>query len=189
MSLNLPLSFIAEYEYCPRSAYYLLIDAPKSRDENNFIQDGREAHQAVDKGYNVKRKTKKIETSVRVFSQKFHISGKTDILEFYENDEIIAVELKRGKLRQNSMHQIQLALIAICLREMFPENKIIKGTIFFTQDRQKQEIIFTEELIKKAQNLAQIVVKKTFPSIDPCNFPLIKDERCLGCCFYDLCYI
>ncbi len=188
MSQTLPLSFIAEYEYCPRSAYYLLVDAPKSREENNFIQSGREEHQAVDEGYKASKSSKKIETSVRIFSEKFHISGKTDILEFYQNGEIIPVELKRGKVRHSSTHQIQLALMALCLREMFPENKIEKGAVFFTQDRQKEEVLFSEELLKKAENLANMVFEKTMNSPKPRHFPRIKDSRCQGCCFYDLCY-
>lgn len=189
MTNSLPLSFIAEYEYCPRSAYYLIVDAPRSRDENHFIQSGREAHAAVDEGYKTSKSSKKVETSVRVFSEKFHISGKTDILEFYPNGEIIPVELKRGKARHNSMHHIQLALMAICLREMFPENKIERSAIFFTQDRQKEEIFLSEELLNKARNLAEMVFKKTSTNPHPSTFPAIKDERCNGCCFHHLCYI
>jgi CRISPR-associated exonuclease Cas4 len=185
----LPLSFISEYQYCPRSAYHLLTDAPKLRDENNYIQSGRQAHEKVDEGYKASKSLKKIETSVRVFSKEFHISGKTDILEFYPNGEIIPVELKRGKTRYNSMHEMQLTLMALCLQEMFPENKIEKAGIFFTQDRQKKELIFTPDLFLKAKNLAKEVFEKTTSGLDPSSFPRMKDERCQGCCFYDLCYL
>jgi len=188
MTNFIPLSFVAEYEYCPRSCYYLLVDAPKLRDENQFIQSGRQSHQKVDDGYKASKSLRKIETSVKVFSEKFHISGKTDILEFYANSEIIPTELKRGKIRQSSMHQMQLSLMALCLREMFPQNKIKKGAIFFTQDRQKKEIIFTEKILEKARNLAQMVFSKSI-NCNPKNFPKFQDSRCKGCCFYELCHL
>src|SRR5690606_11586463 len=95
----LPLSFIAEYQYCPRSAFYLLTDAPRSRDENDYIQSGRAVHQKVDEGYVHSKETKKIKSSVKIYSEKYSITGKADILEFHENGEIIPVELKRGKQR------------------------------------------------------------------------------------------
>jgi len=185
----LPLSFIAEYEYCPRSAYYLLTEAPRLRDENNFIQSGRQAHEKVDEGYKSSKPLKKIETSVSIFSEEFHISGKADILEFHQNGEIIPVELKRGKTRHNLTHQMQLALMALCLREMFPENKVERAAIFFTQDRHKEEIILSPELLEKAKILANTVFTKTNSGLDPRDFPRMKDDRCQGCCFYDFCYL
>lgn len=184
----LPLSFIAEFEYCPRSAYYLITDAPKLRDENNFIQDGRELHQKVDDGYKFSKKTKKVESSIRIFSEKYFISGKIDIVEFHENNIIIPVELKRGKTRESSMHSIQIALSAICLKEIFPNAKIENGAIFFCEDRQKIEIILTDELIKKAQDIALFLKEKNSKALNPKDFPALKDSRCLGCCFYQLCY-
>jgi CRISPR-associated exonuclease Cas4 len=188
MATSLPLSFIAEYKYCPRSSYYLITDTPKSREENNFIQSGREVHQKVDEGYKASKSSKKIESSVRIFSEEFGISGKIDILEFYENGEIIPVELKRGLKRINSTHQIQLALTALCLHEMFPKNHIRQGAIFFTKDRQKEKIIFSAELLDEARNIALNIILKTKNGLNPKDFPLQKDGRCDGCCFYDLCY-
>jgi CRISPR/Cas system-associated exonuclease Cas4 (RecB family) len=87
------------------------------------------------------------------------------------------------------MHQMQLALMAICLNEMFPENKISRGAIFFTQDRHKEEVSLSAEILEKAKNLAKEVLKKTKHSLDPRDFPRFKDDRCNGCCFYDLCYL
>ena len=184
----LPLSFIAEYQYCPRSAFYLLIDTPKYRDENYYIQSGRQAHQKVDDGYVASKSSKKVESSVKVFSEKFGISGKVDILEFYKNGEIVPVELKRGQKRENETHQIQLALTALCLQEMFLQN-IRKVAIIFTNDRQRQEIILTAELLEKAKNIAHTIHQKVRDEIIPYNFPMQKDQRCVGCCFNSLCYL
>ena len=189
MNKFLPLSFIAEYTYCPRSSYHLLVDAPKSREENEFIQSGRDAHLKVDEGYKASKSSKKVETSVRIFSEEFGISGKADILEFYEYGEIIPVELKRGKKRVSSIHQTQLALMALCLQEMFPKNYVNQGAVFSTQDRHKEKIIFSPELLKSAKDLANTLANKTLNGLDPRMFPLQKDERCRGCCFHDLCYL
>ncbi len=187
--MTLPLSFVAEYNYCPRSAFYLLTDAPKLRDENIFIQSGREAHQKVDDGYKASKSMKRVETSVRVFLEKLQISGKTDILEFYPNEEIVPVELKRGSSRINETHHAQLALMALCLKEMFPQKIITRGAIFFTQNRRREEVLFSSELLQKAYNLASEVYNKVQNGMNPKNFPTKKDQRCNGCCFYNLCYI
>jgi len=58
-----------------------------------------------------------VKASTKIFSERLSIIGKTDILEFHESGEIIPVELKRGKTRKSTMHEIQLALMALCLRE------------------------------------------------------------------------
>ena len=185
----IPLSFIAEYQYCPRSAFYLLTDAPKLRCENDYIQSGRQAHEKVDAGYSGSKSSKKVESSVRVFSEVLGINGKIDILEFYKNNEIIPVELKRGKARENQMHQIQLALTALCLKEMFPEKIIKKAAIFFCEDRKRQEILLTDDLLAVAKNIALEIHQKIQSGLNPKNFPMQKDQRCNGCCFYDVCYI
>lgn len=190
----LPLSFIAEYEYCPRSAYWLITKAPRLRSENVFIQDGRNAHKVVDDPYVRYKKiyniSSRIESSVQIFSEKYGISGKIDVLEFIKNEkgediEIIPVEFKRGKSRISSMHQMQLALSALCLQEMFPEVVVKKSAVFFTEDAQKKEIILTDELLEKARKLS-LFLKNS--EISPKNFPIQKDKRCEGCCFNPLCF-
>ena len=186
--MSTPLSFIAEYEYCPRSAFWLLTNAPRVRDENDFIQSGRAAHQVVDEKYFRSKNTKKIESSVRIFSEKFGISGVIDVVEFSQKGnklEIIPVEFKRGKIRKNTMHETQLALAAICLREIFPDSKIERAAIFFTEDRQKREILLTPEKIKTAEHLAKMIQEK---ELLPKNFPMQKDAKCKGCCFRALCF-
>lgn len=185
----LPISYLSEYAYCPRSAYYLFIDAPKLRDENVFIQSGRHAHQKVDAGYIHSKSAKKVQSSFRLFSDRLNIIGKADIVEFYHDGKIIPIELKRGKKRANIMHQIQLALMALCLKEMFPPAKIDQGAIFFTEDRQKQTVLFTQELLEEAEMIAKTVVEKAKKRLIPTDFPMQKDTRCQGCCFFDLCYL
>jgi CRISPR-associated exonuclease Cas4 len=184
----LPLSFIAEYAYCPRSAYYLLTDTPILRDENEYIQHGRTQHSIVDQGYERLKDSKKIESSLRVFSYEYKINGKADVVEFLNDKTIIPVEFKRGKKRENQMHKVQIELIALCLTEMFPDWKIKKGAIFFTDDRQKIFFDLTEKNFRNAAKLAKKVndlASKTM--IDPRHFPAKKDDRCDGCCFSDLC--
>ncbi len=185
-----PLSFIAEYSYCPRSAFWLLTKAPRYRDENEYIQDGRDAHATLQEKYFRSNKEKSTQSEVRIFSENFHISGKIDVLEIYKSSkQIIPIEFKRGKTRVNHMHHMQLFLMAICLEEMLPNTTITKGGIFFTGDRKKQEIEITTENKNQAKHLAQTVWEKINKGVYPKDFPMQKDERCKGCCFWDLCYI
>lgn len=184
----LPLYAVAEYAYCPRSSFYVLTDTPKLNDENAFIQSGRSAHQKVDSGYTHAKGAKTVKSSFRVHSERLNIIGMIDVVEFYPDGRLIPVELKRGKKRVNKMHEIQLSLMALCLKEMFPNTEIAEGAIFFTEDRQKQKVPFTQALLKEAENIAQTVRENTSKDLIPANFPMQKDTRCHGCCFYDLCY-
>jgi CRISPR-associated exonuclease Cas4 len=193
MRTPLPLSFIAEYAYCPRSAYWLLTEAPRSRDENEFIQDGRGKHKVVDDGYVRSKNAKRIEASVRVFSEQHGISGKLDVLEFLSAKksgrlEIIPVEFKRGKTRENKMHMQQLNLAALCVVEMYPEAVVKTGVIYFIDDRRRVEKSITAETRASAAQLAAAVHNACRHAIDPQQFEMKKDGRCTGCCFHSLCY-
>jgi len=182
----IPLSFLAEFEYCPRSCFWKLTGHAQIGDENKFIADGNAAHRTVDQKYFRSKNSKKIESSVRIFSEKFGISGVIDVLEFLPKNEIIPVEFKRGKIRENKMHETQLALTAVCVREMFPDFVVKKGAIFFAGDRRKKEIVLTDAKISSAENLAREISKK---ELIPQNFPAKKDARCDGCCFRELCFL
>jgi CRISPR-associated exonuclease Cas4 len=183
----IPLSYVAEYLYCPRSAYYLATDAPKYRDENLYIQSGRQVHLKVDQPYIRSKNSKKIKSSFRVFSDELGIIGKADVLEFLETS-IVPVEFKRGKIRNNDMHDFQIALIVLCLREMFPDYSIMNGFIFYAEDKKKREIKFTDRQLISYKKTAMDIVKNFETNLVPKSFPMHKGEGCKGCCFYDLCY-
>lgn len=183
----IPLSYIAEYSYCPRSSYYLLIETPILRDENTFIQSGRKVHEKVDKEYSRSKNGAIYKSSVRVFSSKLGISGRIDVLEF-QDKFISPVEFKRGKSRDSKMHKIQLALIALCLKEMYPEKNIKNGYIFFSEDKVKKEVKLDDELLDKAKNIAIFIQDRNKKMLNPQDFPMNKTSGCKGCCFYDLCF-
>ncbi len=186
----IPLSFIAEYAYCPRSTYYLLTDAPRVRDENTYIQDGRAAHRVVDKPYTRHRNALRVQSSLRIYSRQYGISGVVDVVEFYPHNVIVPVEFKRGKKRTNPAHRQQLALQALCLREMFSSSHLTYGEIFFTGDRQRKRYTLGDDEQKEAIVLADAVYKRLQKDLlDPHDFPQHRDARCDGCCFRDLCYL
>ncbi len=185
----LPLSYVAEYTYCQRSAFYLLVDTNSVyRNENEYIQEGRLVHQKIDIGYAYAKAERRVESSFFVFSKALNILGKIDLVEFFE-DKIVPIEVKRGIRRNNEMHTVQLILAALCLQEMFPAHRIEKGAIFFTGDRKRIEIEFDDHLIQKTLNLVYELNKKTDKILDPRNFKMQKGKICQGCCFYDLCHV
>jgi CRISPR-associated exonuclease Cas4 len=185
---KLPLSFVAEYAYCPRSAYYLLVDAPRSRGENEYIVEGRVIHEKVDAGYVRHRGAKDVHASVSVHSDRYGLNGRVDVVEFAD-DAIIPVEFKRGTSRINHFHEIQLALMGLCLREMYPDRKVDQAAVFFAADRVRREIPLTLELLDEAAGIALDVQSKTQKILQPRAFPAVLDDRCKGCCFYELCHV
>ena len=184
----IPLSFVAEYAYCPRSAYWLLVDAPKVRDENIYIQDGRAEHRPSDAGYKVKRKEKKCESAMHVFSDTLGISGRVDMVEWYEDGSLGVIEYKRGKFRKNIMHDMQLALLTLCLKEMFPRKIIRKAQIYFFEDKKRRKVNLSSVLLKNARLLVKEVHSKMQEDLSSKCFPLKKGKHCKGCCFQNFCF-
>lgn len=186
----IPLSFIAEYAYCPRSTYYLLTDAPRVRDENTYIQDGRAAHRTVDEPYVRHKGAVRIRSALRIYSRKHGIIGKVDVVEFFRDNTMVPVEFKRGARRTNHAHKHQLALQALCLQEMFPAYTVTYGAVFFAADHRRQRYELSARDLTAAADLATAVHERLHAGApQPQDFPMHRDPRCKGCCFYDLCYL
>lgn len=86
--------------------------------DNEHTAKGTILHKNADeRGYETVREAKCLH-ALPLYSEKYGLNGKADIVEI-RCDEVIPVEYKKGKKREFDNDNIQLAAQALCLEEMF----------------------------------------------------------------------
>lgn len=160
----LPLSYIAQYGYCPRRAALLLLE--QAWEENEYTAQGREQHHAVHLQRTEKRGERIKLYEHWVYSSALGLSGKCDCLELSMDDQgcilpfltgkylIFPVEFKHGRVRQEREYQIQLCAQAMCLEEMY-STAIGQGAIFFIDAHQRETVHFSPDLRDETSLVAQ----------------------------------
>lgn len=189
----IPLSYIAQYGYCPRRAALLMLE--QCWNENEYTAQGRAEHENVHDSRIEKRDSiiKLYET--QLYSDTLKLIGKSDCIEFTQNKkgtyiqelkgcyDIYPVEYKHGKLRKEQEYNMQLCAQAICLEEMY-NCKISKGAIFYISSHRRSEVIFDEQLIREtkmaAEELLRILRNELIPKPNP-------SPKCKKCSLMDIC--
>lgn len=174
------ISALNQYVFCPRRCALMHIEGIWSANEHTVQGTILHTH-ADEQGYEVVGKTKLLR-ALPLYSQKYGLSGKADIVEI-RGEEIIPVEYKKGKRRLFENDEIQLTAQALCLEEMF-QTKITRGFIYHASSKKRREVFFDNnlrieaiELIVKIRNL---LMEETIPSAD-------YKPRCEGCSLYNIC--
>ena len=127
----LMLSGIQHFIFCRRQ--WALIHVEQQWEENYRTVDGKIMHcHAHDGDFFEKRGELLITRGMAVSSAELGISGMCDVVEFrkdengiklhgYEgNYNVIPIEYKRGKPKENLSDKLQLTAQALCLEEMLP---------------------------------------------------------------------
>jgi len=160
----LPLSYIAQYGYCPRRAGLLLLEQAWA--ENEYTALGREQHHAVHLQRTEKRGERIKLYEHRVFSAALGLSGKCDCLELTADDQgcalpflpakylIFPVEFKHGRVRQEREYQMQLCAQAICLEEMY-STTVEQGALYFIDAKRRDTVVFAPDLRAETKQAAQ----------------------------------
>lgn len=92
------LSAIEHYSYCPRQ--WALIHLEQQYAENVHTMRGGAAHRLVDDHSIKQEKHIRIERSLPLYSLKYNLVGKADVVEFHSDGAIYPVEYKHGKNAQ-----------------------------------------------------------------------------------------
>lgn len=179
---SLTISLLSEYLYCPRSFIYRYFDFKPLENENVYIADGRLAHSKSDSGHDIfDRKGRRVHPRYPVFSRKLNICGIVDRVIFYPKGAIVAIEEKRGRIRENKQIEMQLALELYCLMEMFPEAEV-KGSIYFADSRRHRTIEFVKSDVEKFVARVRFSIRSGADVFEP-----VLDHRCDGCMFRAIC--
>lgn len=176
-----PISAISHHLYCPRQN--ALIHTEGVFSDNELTVSGNIGHEFVDEEKSYTDHGLKKETSYRVFSEEYGISGIADIIEFPEKLPPFPIDYKNGKIASWENQEAQLCAVAICLEEMF-DCKIVYGAIYHIQSKKRHEVEFTESLRGKTKNAILEIRNNLMNNIVP---DAKYSKLCDRCSLYEHC--
>lgn len=183
MDLNdaVPLSALQHWSYCPRQCG--LIHLEQVFEDNLHTARGQAVHQQVDvPGYEIKAGVR-IERALPVWSDRYHLIGKADLVEFHSDGTVYPVEFKLGAKRQTLHDDIQVAAQAMCLEEMLGR-AVPAGAIFHATSHRRRDVPISEALklvvIETAEVIRAMLADGKLP-------PPVNDARCNECSLKNSC--
>jgi len=155
--------------------------------ENQYTLDGRLLHDHTDTPGVENRPGVRIIRALPLFSRKFGLTGKADIVEFHkqqDGSEIpMPVDYKRGPRRKFDNDDAQLCAQALCLEEMLGVG-VPRGAVFHAASRRRREVEFTPQLRELTENTILEIRGLLQTTALP---PPVFSQRCDGCSLRDVC--
>jgi CRISPR-associated exonuclease Cas4 len=177
----IPISALQHWAYCPRQCG--LIHLEQVFEDNLHTARGQAVHHLVDEpGYEMKAGVK-VERALPLWSDRLHLIGRADWVEFHPEGTVFPVEFKHGRKRQKVHDDIQLAAQAMCLEEMLGR-PVPRGAIYHASSHRRREVAITPELRllveKTADAIRAMLASGRLPA--PAN-----DARCRECSLKEIC--
>ncbi|MCD7917001.1 MAG: CRISPR-associated protein Cas4 [Clostridiales bacterium] len=157
--LLVPLSWLAQYGYCPRRCGLLALD--QAWVENAETASGRTQHQRVHTARVERKGDDLFLYELPVYSRTLGVSGKCDCVEAHAAPDgvllpygegifqLYPVEYKHGVVRKGEEeYHLQLCAQALCLEEQFG-CVIPAGSIFYINSHRRDEVALTDALRQK----------------------------------------
>ncbi len=177
----IPLSALQHWVYCPRQCG--LIHLEQQFEDNVHTARGQAVHHLVDTpGYEVKRGVR-VERALPLWSDRFGLIGKADLVEFHPDGRIYPVEFKHGRKRGRIHDDIQLAAQAMCLEDMLGRS-VPQGAIYHASSHRRREVDITEDLRALVNETADAIRAMLASGILP---PPVNDARCRECSLREIC--
>ncbi len=175
------VSAIEHYSYCPRQC--ALIHIEKVFDENVFTLRGSMAHERVDQPTDTTEDGVKVERALPIWSERYGLQGKADVVEFHTGGTVFPVEYKIDTRKASRHDDLQLCAEAICLEEML-DRPVTRGAVYSGTARRRREVEFTDQLREKTltavDSIRTTMRKGKLP--EPVN-----DDRCPNCSLNHVC--
>ncbi len=176
------ISALEHYSYCPRQC--ALIHVERVFDENVFTLRGRHAHERADGACTTVEGGVRMERALPLWSDRWGLQGKGDVVEFHPDGRVVPVEYKNGPRRERRHDDVQLCAQALCLEEMLGV-RVKTGAVYSLQTRRRREVAFGDELRGETQDLiAQVRAMQAARGPLP---PAFNDARCPRCSLLDAC--
>lgn len=150
----LMISGIQHFVFCRRQ--WALIHIEQQWEENFHTVDGEIMHQRAHDGFSCeRRKDVIISRGMPVFSRTMGVTGVCDIVEYHRaedgiyirkfNDkfQVLPIEYKRGKPKENDSDILQMVAQAMCIEEMIGCT-LDKGAIFYGETKRRMEVVLTD---------------------------------------------
>ncbi len=175
------ISAIEHYVYCPRQ--FALIHLEQVFEENVFTLQGSAQHKRADEPETTVAEGKRVERALPLWSARYGLQGKGDVVEFYDNGRIVPIEYKHGAKQVRAHDDLQLCAQAVCLEEMCGRS-VTSGMIFSRAAQHSREVDITPEL-----RAAMLAVVETIRGLlrrgeTP---PPVNDKRCANCSLINAC--
>ena len=175
------LSALQHWSYCPRQC--ALIHLEQAFDENVHTMRGNAVHERVDTAGFETFEGVRSERALPVWSERYGLIGKCDVVEFHPDGRIYPVEYKHGKKRVQAHDDLQLTAQAMCLEEMFGR-PVTAGAIYHHTSRRRREVAITPELRKQVEDTVAAIRAMLVASKLP---PPVNDARCKECSLNEIC--
>ena len=174
------ISALNHYLYCPRRC--ALVHVEQVWNENLYTMRGNDVHENVDTISSHELSGVRYERALPIWSRRLNLVGKADLVEFHGKTPY-PVEYKSGRHKKFENDYMQLLAQAVCLEEMF-KVKVGKGALYWHGSRERKEIVFTEAMRLRLEEVAAEVHEMVTKRITP---PPVNDKRCKECSLKESC--
>jgi len=175
------VSALEHWSYCPRQCG--LIHMESVWDENVFTLRGKGVHERADEPITRAERGRRVERALPIWSDRYGLQGRADIVEFLPDGQPVPVEYKSGKARPERHSSIQLCAQALCLEEMFGRT-VPEGAIFYAAS-QLREVVKIDEALRE-RTIGMIEAIRAMLAGD--ELPAAKfDAKCRNCSLLHAC--
>ncbi|SDW94804.1 CRISPR-associated protein Cas4 [Thiocapsa roseopersicina] len=176
------LSALNQYSYCPRRCGLIYLDG--EFEQNVHTARGNAEHEKVDRASHVAgHEGARLEYALPVWSDRYGLIGKCDVVELWPDGTIYPVEYKHGPRKKHINDDLQLVAQALCLEEIFGR-AVLKGAIYHAASRRRREVLMTPELrrlvVESAEAIRAMLASGRLP-------PPVNDRRCDQCSLNAIC--
>lgn len=176
------ISALQHYSYCPRQC--ALIHQEQEFEENVYTLRGDAVHERVDDPkLSYLAVGKRVEFALPLYSFRYGLAGKADVIEFFTEGEPYPVEYKQGNKREKLPDDIQVAAQALCLEEMLAVS-ISKGSVYYATSKKRREVLINEKLravtLEVIRAVHELLASDRMPAA-------VNDKRCLNCSLHEIC--
>ena len=181
------ISALQHYAFCPRQC--ALIHVEDVWQENVYTVRGDILHEKVDTETYETRGALKTVRGLRIHSVRLGVVGRADVVEFLNSKsgsdtlEVMPVEYKVGKPKDDISDKVQLCAQALCLEEML-KTSVHRGAFFYGRIRRRVQIDIDDQLRKQTEDIIgsvhDLVSRRQIP-------PARYVEKCRRCSLEDIC--
>lgn len=185
---TISVAALNQYVFCPRRCALMFVEGIWADNEHTAV--GTLLHDHADApGYETDAGVTMLR-AVPLFSERYGLSGKADIVEVKEVREgarkqkvYAPVEYKKGKRRKWDNDDVQLCAQAFCLEEMFSVT-VPEGFIYHAGSKRRRKVSFDESLRLETRRTIEavraLIANREVP-------PAVLKPRCDGCSLRSIC--
>lgn len=178
---------LQHYVFCPRQC--ALIHVEDAWRDNVLTVRGEILHEKVDTDTYESRGAVKTVRGLRIHSYRLGIVGRCDVVEFHrpptagEALQVVPVEFKAGKPKDDLSDKVQLCAQALCLEDMLATT-IKRAAFFYGKIRRRVQVELDEELREQTESIISAVHELVSNQRVPTARYMAK---CRSCSLFDIC--